>query len=219
MMMLDVWLGLGYVAGSLVSGFAIKDLGYTYPLCGVLAVEVLLIVYTILVIPNFGEGSTGTKLNTRKSGFSYNNIRHIVTSTFNIFFRPVMYQREILLMLLIFIFSSVSNNVSSTFLPVYVMGYPLCWRAVMLSVYQAADVLLHSVAAGVAILLWQRTSWSLYWLMLIGCTSGILQIMMFGLAHKTYLMFLAALLGTFYLVTHPTGQSILSTMVDPRDQG
>ena len=42
-------------AGNLARGFAIKDLGYTYPLSGVLAVEVLLVMYTILVIPNFGE--------------------------------------------------------------------------------------------------------------------------------------------------------------------
>jgi hypothetical protein len=188
------WSVFGMTFGNLATGFAIKNMGYTIPLLAIAAVQIILIIYVIFLVPSFGSRLDVMDTSTPSSWtviFSWPNFKNIVTKTMKVIFHAHLHKTEIRLMVLVFALSSSASHMAYRFVPVYSMGYPLCWRAQQLGIFNAVGLAIHSLTATITTFLYQRTTWSLYWLMFMGTISGTTQVIIYGVAKHTYVMFIA----------------------------
>ena len=222
MVMVDLWLTIGMTIGSLITGYTLKDVGYAYPLIGSGVMDMLLILYTIFLVPTFGGKKTVSSIQNREAPTTrsiFHTIKQITTKSFNVIFRATNYRQELMILVTIFFISGFASAGGSEFISVYAMGYPLCWRAILLSIFQSVDLLLHGFSATFMTLLWKRKGWRLEWLLVIGIGSSALEYAVLGIATKTFLMFIGICIGAFYILTHASGRSIGASMITPTNQG
>ena len=142
-----------------------------------------------------------------------------ITQTAKVIFCPKQNKVQISILLAFEFLHAAGDMTASNYLPYIQMGYPLCWRAVMLAVLQAMVYIITGIGGMAVTFVWNKFNYKQDYLLFIALTSMFISYVTYGVAKTTVTMMLGVVLGLFSFALDPTIYALGAKMVAPEDKG
>ncbi|CAF1214988.1 unnamed protein product [Rotaria sordida] len=194
-------------------GFWLQHHDHTLPISINLGLNIVALIYIIILQPE----SRGK--NTRKMSYFLKQIKRIrfspIYGTYQVFLikREGNNQRTIILltltqiMLFIILFGFASIH------PLYLYGKPLCFNVLDLAILTSAQFSL-MIFISIILSFWQNRFTNSLLLPFIGIFTYIIHLVLFGLAHVVWFLYLAVFIGCLFFVVMAVLRSLLTKLVN-----
>ena len=198
-------------------GFWLQHHDYTLPVSINLGINLAALIYIFLLQPeSYGE-------NNRQIFHFLRQLKRIrlspIRGTYRVFLiqRPGHNQRTIILLtaiqiaLFVVLFGFVSIH------PLYLYGKPLCFNALDLAILTSAQFSLMIIISIILSFFERRYIMTSLLIPLIGTVTYMIHLILFGLAHTVWLLYLAVFIGCLFFVVMAVLRSQLTKLVNPEE--
>lgn len=175
----------------LLSGVWVKSQGYTIPFFGVLACQVTVVFYLILVLPSYKQKRHMLLLNSKKNHEDVNLMTSIFTNILAFF--KIVFTSWRLSMLSIMFFVLEVNFLGITDTVVLYSLTRLCWSSGLLGYFLAEKSFFNAISALVALPILIRLKVKDTFVAIIGLFAGATALVIMGVANHSWIMFIGEL--------------------------
>ncbi|CAF0886404.1 unnamed protein product [Adineta ricciae] len=194
-------------------GFWLQKHGYTLPMSVLLGLNVAALIYTILLQPeSHGDNHQNIiQVFKRLADIRLSPIR----GTYRVFLikRPGYDQRRIILLTLAQIGLFIVLFGFASIHPLYLYGKPLCFDVLALAILTSAQFSL-MIIISIVLSVWKNPFTNSSLLPFIGVFLYIIHLVLFGLAQKTWFLYVAVFIGCLFFIVMAVLRSHLTILVN-----